>query len=287
VTEMLDAALELAGQGWSVLPCHELAGDRPKAPYSMHGYNDASTDPTLITVWWTRWPAALIGVRVDTLLCFDIDPRHDGSLGTLEVALGPLPVTLTGWSGRDDGGRHLFFHRPPGVVVDSRLPRGVDLKQAGRGYTIAPPSLHPDTGKPYWWEHHPVAELPASTVRLLRRPEPVVVSWRTVPAFTGVSVADAYSAGTSWMDVLGPHGWICLDHDPDMDGARWRHAAATAAHSATVRHGCLFVYTSNTPLPVTTPGSPVGLTRFRAHALLDHAGNLSGAARALRDQWTV
>jgi hypothetical protein len=44
----------------------------------------------------------------------------------------------------------------------------------------------------------------------------------------------------------------------------------------------LFVYSPNTPFTVTTPGDPHGYTRFRAYAVLEHGGDLSAAARALR-----
>ena len=53
--------------------------------------------------------------------------------------------------------------------------------------------------------------------------------------------------------------------------------------SATVRHGCLFVYSTNTPLDITEAGDAHGYTRFRAYAVLDHGGDLSAAARALRE----
>jgi hypothetical protein len=78
-----------------------------------------------------------------------------------------------------------------------------------------------------------------------------------------------------------PHGWSCLDADPGSDGARWAHPTATAKWSATVKHGCLFVYSTNTPFDITEPGYPKGYTKFRAYAVLDHGGDLSAAARAL------
>jgi Bifunctional DNA primase/polymerase, N-terminal len=86
------------------------------------------------------------------------------------------PDTATCWSGRGDGGRHLYFLRPAGPLTSTRLPRGVDLKV--HGYCIVPPSVHPATGMPYRWEDHPVAPLPYHLRELLR---PLPVS-RIVPA---------------------------------------------------------------------------------------------------------
>jgi hypothetical protein len=33
-----------------------------------------------------------------------------------------------------------------------------------------PPSLHPDTGRPYRWDHRPVAELPPNAIAAIRPP---------------------------------------------------------------------------------------------------------------------
>ncbi len=52
-----------------------------------------------------------------------------------------------------------------------------------------------------------------------------------------------------------------------------------------MRHGCLFVYSPNTPFEVTETECPHGVTRFRALAILDHDGDLS--ANLLDPQWCV
>jgi hypothetical protein len=133
---------------------------------------DASSDPKVITVWWTRWPTAMIGGVVPrSCIVLDMDPRHGGNLAELEELVGQLPTTLTTISGRLDGGRHFWFRRPLGEICATRLPAGWDLKQSG--YVILPPSLHPISGQPYTWERHPVAALPMALWQLLRpRPAP-------------------------------------------------------------------------------------------------------------------
>jgi hypothetical protein len=60
------------------------------------------------------------------------------------------------------------------------------------------------------------------------------------------------------------------------------HPTATAKWSATIRHGLLFAYSTNTPFAVTEAGNAKGYTKFRAHAVLNHDGDLSAAARALK-----
>ena len=166
---MMDVALELAAAGWKVFPCH-ASGDKAKSPRTTHGHLDATTDPEQIRKWWTLWPDSMIGAPVpDPWLVIDIDPRNGGSYEALIAALGPLPQTLTVWSGRGDGGRHLYFERPSGTLWSGNIPKGIDLKRDG--YCILPPSIHPATGQPYTWEIHPAATLPMAARNKLRRPE--------------------------------------------------------------------------------------------------------------------
>jgi Bifunctional DNA primase/polymerase, N-terminal len=181
---MIDAACELALAGWRIFPCWP-AGPRAKSPLTEHGHLDATMEPELIKEWWTRWPNAMIGAAVpDSCVVIDIDPRNGGSSEELETLVGPLPDTLTVWSGRNDGGRHLYFRRPAGELTGTRLPRGIDLKV--RGYMIMPPSVHPVTGRPYRWERHPVAAVPTSLRKLLRPAPRPIYRGNGVPSGSGL-----------------------------------------------------------------------------------------------------
>ncbi|MDA1267303.1 MAG: bifunctional DNA primase/polymerase, partial [Planctomycetota bacterium] len=109
----------------------------------------------------------------------DIDPRNGEIVEALEeLAGGPLPQTLTAWSGRGDGGRHFYFLRPVGPFASTRLPAGIDLKV--NGYCILPPSIHPASGQPYRWDVRPPAPLPLALLAALR-PHPVHRGTVTVP----------------------------------------------------------------------------------------------------------
>jgi len=156
-------ALALALAGWPVLPL------RGKIPLTAHGMKDATTNPAQLERWWAGGAAHNIGIRVPlSLLVLDIDPQNGGSLAALaEVAGGSLPDTLTVHSGRNTGGRHLYFLHPGGEVSSRRLPAGIDVK-TNTGYVVAPPSVHPATGLPYRWEGDSPSHLPAELVRLLR-----------------------------------------------------------------------------------------------------------------------
>lgn len=171
---MLEPALALAAQGWAVFPCWP-DGPKAKAPMTAHGFQDATVDPDMIRAWWERAPRALIGAALPkSLIVLDTDPRHGGTLDALEAVTGPLPATLTVFSGRGDGGRHLYYRRPHGDLTQTRLPEGIDLRIGGRHYLIMPPSLHPATGDPYCWEARAVATLPAQAAEVLRKREPAV-----------------------------------------------------------------------------------------------------------------
>jgi hypothetical protein len=110
----------------------------------------------------------------------------------------------------------------------------------------------------------------------LLRPEPVKPASRVqVSSYTGDSIIHAYNAAHTWADVLVPHGWVEV-------GGGWRHPTATAPHSATISKDSLYVYSSNTPFEQTLEGEPHGYDKFDAYAVLNHAGDKSAAARALR-----
>jgi hypothetical protein len=277
-----DAAVEYARHHWPVFP---LRGKAP-AIAGGRGVLDATTDVDTVIAWWNRYRGANIGGRIPkTVFVLDIDPRHGGaeSIRALVERHGPLPDTLRTISGRGDGGGHLFYRRPCGTLSTKRLGPGIDLK-TDSGYVVLAPSIHPATGQPYARVDRPVAAPPPWLVMLLR-PEPVQSRYsapRPRSAFTGPSVADQYSAAVSWADVLEPYGWRCADADCDADGAVWLHPNATSSCSATIRHGCLFVYSPNTPFEVTESSQPKGYTKFRAYAVLEHNGDMKAAARALK-----
>lgn len=300
-------AIYYAIRGWQVFP---LRGKVPAIPTAHpagdplrgackgecgrhgHGVLDATTDLDVVTSWWSGpYTGANIGLRLPkNVMVLDSDPRNgaDDSLAVLQGYHGELPETMTAASGRGDGGLHRYFRRPDGKLTSKHLGPGLDLKTSS-GYVVAPPSIHPDTGQPYTWTSKTaVAEPPSWLVDLIRpAPEPLRVADRNdtkdrILLVGGSSLADDFTAATTWEEILTPHGWRCLDGDGGRDGARWLHPAATSDCSATVRHGCLFVYSPNTPFDVTEPSSPRGYTRFRAWAVLNYGGNLSAAARSFR-----
>lgn len=165
------AALEYARFGFRVVP---LRGKSP-AILGAGWPSLATRNPEVISGWWTRWSDANVGVLPDRIcLAIDVDPRNggDGSLADLERRLGPLPTTpryVTG--GEDDGWRLLFAH--PGTSLTFPGARGLEFRD-GAQQIVAPPSIHPATGRPYEWEitldEMPLAQLPRPWIAAARAP---------------------------------------------------------------------------------------------------------------------
>jgi hypothetical protein len=303
--EMRAEAVEYARHHWQVGPLckRDRNAGQILSPYGKdpvghlvpHGVLDFTSDIATVTRWWSKTSWNIGGRVPESMFVLDVDGPdrhpHPGkglqALAQLEAENSPLPATFTQITG--SGGLHLFFRRPRGKLSKSRLPAGLEFKDYG-GYVVLAPSRHPDTGERYVGCDHPVATPPAWLVNLIgdrpRRAAPR--SHRTFPTYTGPSIADQFTDNTSWADVLMPHGWACKSPDPDADGAEWLHPTATSNCSATVnRGGKLFVWSTNTPFDVTTPGDPHGYTKFRAYALLNHGGDMRAAARALSSKAVI
>jgi len=288
-TDIGTYAIEYALQGLAVGPlCKrdratgQMLGIKGKDPVGNlvpHGVKDFTTDVDTIARWWSQNPWN-IGARVpDGCLVLDVDGPdrfpHPGTgmdgLAALGKIPGPLPETYMQHTG--SGGRHYLFRRPAGDLSKKALkPYGLDFKTSG-GYIVMAPSVHPDSGRQY-------VKFPAAIVAppqwlidmIVKKPVAPKLQQRSrFPRYQqhyGHSSADVFSTQTSWADILAPHGWDCPDGDPDADGARWLHPAATSSCSATVKNGCLFVYSPNTPFDTTEEGDANGYTRFRAAAVL-------------------
>jgi hypothetical protein len=297
---LLEAALDYAAKKLEVFPVNE----RTKAPYTTNGMKDATNDTATITGWWHDHPHALIGCRIpESTIILDVDPRHGGAdtWAELERSYAPIAAGRIHASGRGDGGQHHWFRRPVGKLSAKALhdwarnngvgqavgqkswSSGIDILHNGHRYTILPPSPHPDTGKPYLWVRETKPDdVPAFLQALIiTGPAPVSSPSMRIVRDTD-SIADWYTVNHSWHDILPAASWQLVEGDGDHDGSKWRHPNASAASSASIRHGCLFIYSPNTDFDVTEDGDPHGITRFRAWAILEHGGDMSAAASEAR-----
>ncbi len=135
MTDHLASALKLAESGVPVFPV-----GKDKAPRTPGGFKDASTDPETIKGWgWNG--GGMIGAAIQPgVVILDIDPRHggDATLAALVKANGPLPGTRLVKTG--GGGLHYYLAVPEEITLRSSLGPGIDVKRAGKGYVVVPPS---------------------------------------------------------------------------------------------------------------------------------------------------
>src|SRR5436190_17809511 len=93
----LEAALQYAGRGWSVLPC------RDKVPLVRGGVHAATRDRAAIERWWHRWPLADVAIACGApsfIVVIDIDsPAEVPELLNLTTLCASTP----------SGGRHLYY----------------------------------------------------------------------------------------------------------------------------------------------------------------------------------
>ena len=287
VSDPLAHALAYAALGWRVVPIKAGA----KSPALDDWVNQATTDVELIAQWWARWPDHGVGIVCGPesgIFVLDVDPAHGGdeTLALLESAYGSLPETVEALTG--GGGRHLFFSWPEGQRVTTsagRLGPGLDVRAAG-GQVVAPPSVHPVTGRRYEWEvnhlpgEQPIAPAPAWLLELLgdgpEMPEGQVVEADLAYA------RDRYDFGDGWrerhVELLGRHGW----HSPSRPDRAGRITMVRPGKrdgtgcSIGYHPGVTYVFTDGAP-----PLTPGGYRLHRLAEVLDHGGDALAADRRL------
>ncbi|GGK11527.1 hypothetical protein GCM10010124_00180 [Pilimelia terevasa] len=162
--DLLNAALGYAGRGWPVFllgrrkrpvgncgRCRLVGPEHDRTAcgcLTCHGPYAATTDPERVRALFAVLPGGLLALATGAragLVVVDIDPRHGGRVDP--ALMPPTAHVVTG-----SGGLHLYY-RHPGVPVlnsQSKVAAGVDIRGEG-GYVVAPPSVHPRTGRPYRW----------------------------------------------------------------------------------------------------------------------------------------
>lgn len=146
---LLDAALKYAKRGWAVFP---LNGKKPFK--GTHGFKDATLDAKQIRRWWKQWPEANVGIACNSKrgpIVVDLD----GITGLAFMNELGLPDTRIATTGKKTK-QHLYYDAPLDDVSIGRhiRPFGKDITLdilGNGGYVVAPPSLHPETGRRYQW----------------------------------------------------------------------------------------------------------------------------------------
>lgn len=136
-TTMLTKALQyVLVSGYSIIP---VGKDKRPLLASWKEYQDRLPTEDEIKEWYTKWPAANIGIvtgKVSGITVVDVDSYKENT-----ATVAKFPKTLTVKTG--NGGFHLYYEYTPGLTVSanaySDLP-GVDIRSDG-GFVVAPPSV--------------------------------------------------------------------------------------------------------------------------------------------------
>ena len=147
----------LAGMGYPAVPC--MPGEKRPGHWDgkiWSGMGDWTRfcerlpKPLELGIW-SRWPTAgvCIALGFNGVVAVDIDTDQRG---IVEAILGALPCESPVQKRGKKGATH-FFRAGPTVVsqpFNVGSERVLDLLCKGK-QTVVPPTIHPDTGKPYEW----------------------------------------------------------------------------------------------------------------------------------------
>lgn len=151
-----EVAAALVAQNFSALPI--MPGEKRPGTFMLREgwrpmknwdkYCQKLPFPNVIAMW-AKYPNAGVGVACGRgLICIDIDQEH-----LIEPLLAILPPCIVQKKGRK--GISLFYRGNTEVIRSKnyRTPERIgliDLLAEGK-QTVLPPSIHPDTGEPYYW----------------------------------------------------------------------------------------------------------------------------------------
>ena len=298
--------------GLCIVPPLEDGSKRPLAAWKAY---QASPPPReQCGEWWG--PRTGLGVVCGAVsgglevLDFDDRPAYDDYVETATRAgLGELVSRIEAGYVEDtpSGGVHWLYccaEIAGNTKLASRLKRPEERRdeddkiktkietRAEGGFCILAPSngrVHP-SGKPYVLRGGSFATIPTVTPeerrelhRLARTLDELPTVLRdsrgqTDAAQAGGRPGDEFNARAQWSDVLTPHGW--QEAYTRGDVTYWRRPGKdTPGISATTNHagsGLLYVFSSSTVFEAER-----GYSKFSAHAVLNHGGDFSAAAKAL------
>ena len=158
--------------GWSVFPVREDGSKQPYTKWASFQRQLPSIDK--IKQWEKKWPKANLGVatgKKSGIVVLDFDSLD--ALDKFEAIYGKVPDTISQTTGREGGGKHLFFAYPKGANIRndaSGFLDKVDVRAEG-GYAVVAPSIH-KTGRQYKWDN--IDPLEDGLEELLELPERVV-----------------------------------------------------------------------------------------------------------------
>ena len=164
-TTLSSAALEWARNGYPVLPLYPIRdgtcacpdkyklagkckpGKHPIGNLVPNAHQDATTNPAVVSTWWTLWSDANIGIALGPAGLVDVAP--DSVEWHAEFIARGLPRTLHFRSGGGDGHEHYLYLRSA-FAPSVRIAKRGKYDVLSDGYCVAPPSVH-ESGHAYEW----------------------------------------------------------------------------------------------------------------------------------------
>lgn len=317
---VLAAALDLAAHGCSVIPVASDGTKRPAVAWKAWQTERPGEDH--LHDWFghaSHGVGVITGTISGNLELLEVEGRAVDLVPQLAALLtdsgmGELWQRIcAGWLVQSPSGGLHFLYRVDGSVAGNtklarrpgEVPGTVDVLIETRGeggYLVTAPSggtVHP-TGKPWaivaggpatcptlTVDERDALHLAASTFDAMPvrddYPAPAPLPAGSTPSSSdGLRPGDDYNARATWDDILTPHGWQRVK----KMGTGWgwvrpgKHPRdGISATTGTSLDGVdrLYVFSSSTEFDTERPYS-----KFAAHALLEHGGDLSAAASALR-----
>lgn len=198
-----------------------------KIPLTAHGIHDFTSDPDVIARWHGQHPGCNWGATQRGVIVFDVDPRNGGTVTALK--LRPEHKTLCVQTGA--GGWHIYYRHAGSARGKLRGANGIDIKIGGHGYTVAPGSTHPITGKRYRLHCDiEIAQVPDHLLALIVRREwspPAAPSRTTVDRWDGLIRAVQEAQPGNRNQVLF---WAAARAAADNSPASVYSALAAAGH---------------------------------------------------------
>lgn len=313
MNEILQAALNFHDAGVSVVP---VRADGSKAPIgSWKAYQSQRPTREEIIAWFSPATAQGVGVICGAvsggleMVEFEgravaADLHHQAKDIAINSGLGEIwEILVNGYvEVTPSGGLHFLYRiadEPvPGNTKLARRPGegdGVDVLIETRGeggFVVTAPSCgttHPSgapwiliKGSPatipmFSWEEREALHSIFKALDSMPQKE-VVAAALTTKDSTSDKPGDIFNAQANWKEILEPHGWKIVFTNAGV--TYWRRPGKSEGISATTGKNDgdnLYVFTTSTTFEAERPYS-----KFAAYTHLEHFGDYSQAAKALR-----
>jgi len=142
---ILNAALEYAEQGYSIIPV-DKGTKKPCIAWKEYQKRIATEEE--IESWWEKYPEANVAIITGETSCLAVVDA-DSQAGIDWMTKHCTRTTVYATTGK---GKHAYYTYPYHTAIKNavRIAPDVDVRGEG-GYVVAPPSIH-SSGKAYEWE---------------------------------------------------------------------------------------------------------------------------------------